>query len=318
LAGVVLGAAVVSVVANGPLAAAATQLQEHGVSTGDQGVEGSTAVLDASRAAPSNSGYWLEAADGGVFAFGAPFLGSATQRCDLDCFGFGATASGQGYWIVNPSATRTDLYGFGDGPNISFQTPPLSESGPFTAVAPSASGKGGWVLYEDTGVVAPFGDAKWFGDGTGIAGCCREWPPFGTNIPYFAGIASTPDGGGYWLVGIDGGVFAFGDASFYGSMGGKPLNAPVSGIARSNDGHGYWLVAVDGGVFSFGDAAFHGSMGGKPLNEEMVGITASPDGRGYWTAAMDGGVFAFGDAPFLGSMAGHPLAHWIDGIATSR
>jgi len=31
------------------------------------------------------------------------------------------------------------------------------------------------------------------------------------------GISASPDGGGYWLVGADGGVFAFGDAVFYGS-----------------------------------------------------------------------------------------------------
>ena len=31
------------------------------------------------------------------------------------------------------------------------------------------------------------------------------------------GISATPDGRGYWLVGTDGGVFAFGDAVFYGS-----------------------------------------------------------------------------------------------------
>jgi len=31
------------------------------------------------------------------------------------------------------------------------------------------------------------------------------------------GIAATPDGKGYWLGGIDGGVFTFGDAKFYGS-----------------------------------------------------------------------------------------------------
>ena len=35
------------------------------------------------------------------------------------------------------------------------------------------------------------------------------------------GIAPTPDGGGYWLVASDGGVFSFGDAHFYGSMGGN-------------------------------------------------------------------------------------------------
>ena len=45
------------------------------------------------------------------------------------------------------------------------------------------------------------------------------------------GIAATPDGMGYWEVASDGGLFAFGDAHFYGSMGAKPLNKPIVGIA---------------------------------------------------------------------------------------
>ncbi len=67
-------------------------------------------------------------------------------------------------------------------------------------------------------------------------------------------MAATPDGRGYWLAALDGGVFAFGDAGFYGSMGGQPLNKPIVGMASTPDGRGYWLVASDGGVFAFGDA----------------------------------------------------------------
>ena len=33
------------------------------------------------------------------------------------------------------------------------------------------------------------------------------------------GMAATPDGNGYWLVASDGGIFAYGDAQFYGSTG---------------------------------------------------------------------------------------------------
>ena len=58
------------------------------------------------------------------------------------------------------------------------------------------------------------------------------------------------DSKGYWLVASDGGVFSFGDASFYGSTGGDRLNKPIVGIAATPDGNGYWLVASDGGVFS--------------------------------------------------------------------
>ena len=50
------------------------------------------------------------------------------------------------------------------------------------------------------------------------------------NAP-IVGIVATADGGGYWLVAKDGGIFNFGDAKFYGSRGGQPLNAPVVGIA---------------------------------------------------------------------------------------
>jgi len=46
-------------------------------------------------------------------------------------------------------------------------------------------------------------------------------------------MAATPDGGGYWLVASDGGVFNFGDAGFFGSMGGTHLNAPVVGMTAS-------------------------------------------------------------------------------------
>src|SRR5581483_4479049 len=110
--------------------------------------------------------------------------------------------------------------------------------------------------------------------------------------------------GGYWLVGSDGGVFAYGSAPFLGSMGAVKLAAPVLGMAATPTGKGYWLLAADGGVFSFGDAPFSGSMAGAgKLKGTIVGIAATPTGRGYWLVGADGGVFAFGDAAFLGSAA---------------
>ena len=120
---------------------------------------------------------------------------------------------------------------------------------------------------------------------------------------------------GYWLVASDGGIFSFGYSHFFGSMGAKPLNAPIVGMAATPDGGGYWMVASDGGIFSFGDARFFGSMGGKPLNKPIVGMAATPDGGGYWMVASDGGIFSFGDARFFGSMGGKPLKAPIVGIA---
>jgi hypothetical protein len=76
------------------------------------------------------------------------------------------------------------------------------------------------------------------------------------------------------LVALDGGVFAFGDAHFYGSMGGHPLNAPMGEIAANPNGPGYSTVAEDGGVFSFGGAPFEGSMGGHALIAPILGFAS--------------------------------------------
>jgi len=40
-------------------------------------------------------------------------------------------------------------------------------------------------------------------------------------------IAATLTGKGYWLVGSDGGIFNFGDATFFGSAGSLRLNQPM-------------------------------------------------------------------------------------------
>jgi N-acetylmuramoyl-L-alanine amidase len=131
------------------------------------------------------------------------------------------------------------------------------------------------------------------------------------------GMASTPDGKGYWLVASDGGVFTFGDAGFHGSEGGAPLHEPVVGMAPTPDGRGYWLVASDGGIFTFGDAAFYGSTGAIRLNSPVVGMATTPDGKGYWLVASDGGIFTFGDAAFYGSEGAKQLATSIVGMAST-
>ena len=169
------------------------------------------------------------------------------------------------------------------------------------ATTPSGSG---WLAY-DNGAASPFGGTP-----------SLEGAPGRLNRPV-VGTTSTPDGGGYWLVASDGGVFSFGDASFHGSTGSLRLNRPVVGMATTPDGQGYWLVASDGGVFSFGDARFHGSTGSVRLNQPIVGMAPTPDGRGYWLVASDGGVFSFGDARFHGSTGSLRLAKPVVGMAAT-
>ena len=149
--------------------------------------------------------------------------------------------------------------------------------------------------------------------------------PFGTtavganavanpNAP-IVGMAPTPDGSGYWLVASDGGVFAYGNAGFFGSTGSLVLNAPIVGMAATPDGGGYWLVARDGGVFSYGDARFSGSAGSLALNAPVVGMAATHDGGGYWLVASDGGIFSYGDAGFSGSAGSLALNAPVVGMA---
>ena len=139
---------------------------------------------------------------------------------------------------------------------------------------------------------------------------------FALNSDWFS-VVDQPSGGvgGYWLAGADGGIFAFGNAPFEGSMGGRSLNAPIVGIAADPVTGGYWEVASDGGIFAFGNAPFEGSMGGRSLNAPIVGMAADPVTGGYWEVASDGGIFAFGNAPFEGSMGGRSLNAPIVGMA---
>jgi hypothetical protein len=150
--------------------------------------------------------------------------------------------------------------------------------------------------------------------GNGFAGSTGTAP---FTVTGASGTASTPDGKGYWLVASDGGVFAYGNAHFYGSTGGQHLNAPIVAFATTPDGKGYWLVAADGGVFAYGDATFYGSTGGQHLNAPIVGISTTPDGKGYRLVASDGGVFSYGDATFYGSTGGQHLNAPIVGISTT-
>jgi hypothetical protein len=140
--------------------------------------------------------------------------------------------------------------------------------------------------------------------------------PTNPTLPV-VGMASTPNGGGYWLVDAAGDVAPFGSALTHGSLAGVRLNAPITRIVSTPDGGGYWLVGADGGIFSFGNAGFYGSTGGWRLNAPIVGLAPTTDGHGYWLVGADGGVFSFGDAVFRGSMGGVHLNKPVVGIAAA-
>ena len=134
---------------------------------------------------------------------------------------------------------------------------------PIIALAPTASGRGYWLLASDGGVFS-FGDASFYGSMGGKR----------LNQPIIS-IAATRSGHGYWLLASDGGVFSFGDARFHGSTGNLRLSSPVLSMATAPAGQGYWLVAGDGGIFSFG-VPFYGSVPGIGLCAAIPGVQIRP------------------------------------------
>jgi ribosomal protein L24E len=184
---------------------------------------------------PHGNGYWLVAADGGVFNFGsAKFYGST--------YTYGITG----------------LHG----------NHPLNA--PIVAIVPTPDGKGYWMVAKDGGVF-DFGDAKFYGSTYtyGITGLHGSKPLAAPIV----GAAATPSGGGYYLVAKDGGVFDFGNAKFDGSTytkgytglhGSNPLPSPVASIAPNPNGNGYWAVTQGGNVFAFGGAASLPSVSTSP------------------------------------------------------
>jgi hypothetical protein len=241
---------------------------------------------------PSAQGYWLAAADGGVFTYGsAAFHGSeGAHPLNAPVVAAAATPDGRGYYLA---AADGGVFNHGDAVfHGSIGSKRLTS--PIVSIAVTPDG-GGYLLVSANGAVFSFGDAPALGSEAGFA----------LTAPIVA-VVVTPDNSGYWLFAADGGVFNFGDAGFFGAADTQPLNSPIVGAVADPDTGGYWLVGADGGVFSF-DAPFYGSEGGTRLAAPVVGITSAQDGAGYRLVAADGGLFDFGAATFAGSQGGHHL-----------
>ena len=234
----------------------------------------------------ATGGYWLVASDGGVFAFGAPFLGSTGAIALVaPIVGMAATADGGGYWLV---ASDGGVFAFGDAPFLgSMGGRPLNR--PIAGMAATPDGGGYWLVASDGGVFA-FGDAPFFGSMGGR--------PLNRGI---VGMAATPDGGGYWFTAADGGVFASGDggiftfgAPFEGSASGDLKRAAVG--LNAGGGPGYRIVSANGGVSVYGGASFLGSVTVPPMAGEVVAIDPGHDGGnggdpGFINQPIDGGGF---------------------------
>jgi len=259
---------------------------------------GPTFVPFEAMAPITRSGYRFVASDGGIFSYGAPFLGSTGgMALNKPIVGMAVMPAGDGYYLV---ASDGGIFNYGSAQFYgSMGGQHLNK--PIVGMAVTGDGGGYWLVASDGGIFS-FGDAQFYGSTGSLT----------LNKP-IVGMATTPNGFGYYLVASDGGIFNYGNAAFEGSAGSLVLNKPVVGMSVPVSG-GYYLVASDGGIFSYPSTLpFYGSTGSITLNKPVVGMAAVAGG--YYFVAADGGIFAYPSTlPFLGSRGGQPLNAPIVGM----
>ena len=106
------------------------------------------------------------------------------------------------------------------------------------------------------------------------------------------GMITGPNGAGYFLVASDGGIFSFGSAPFYGSLGGLPLKNPIVAATALSDGSGYWFSDSAGLVSNFGAASYYGSAP-SPLNRPIVGMADAPGNGSFVGGTYPSGAYGY-------------------------
>jgi len=201
-----------------------------------------------------------------------------------------------GYWLVGSDG---GIFTFGSAV-FHGSTGSLKLNRPIVGITPTSDEAGYWLVGSDGGVFA-FGDAGFYGSlpGLGLA-------PAGTtgarhlDAP-MAGVVPSIDDKGYFMVGSDGGVFAFGDARFEGSCPGiGGCSGTAVAVAPDASGNGYWLVTSTGHIYAFGDAPFFGAPGSQ--TSAITSMVRTPNRGGYWILDANGQVFSYGDAASLGNV----------------
>ncbi len=128
-------------------------------------------------------------------------------------------------------------------------------------------------------------------------------PGLHVSVHDIKGIVPTSDNRGYFLVGQDGGVFAFGDAPFLGSLPG-PRGPRQQRHRHRRDAVGQRLLGghLHRNRLRLRERAQLGSATGTA--SPVSGIDSTPDGNGYWIVTQNGSVYPFGDAQSFGSLPG--------------
>ena len=208
-----------------------------------------SAPIVAAARTPSGRGYWLVAADGAVFSFGdARYLGSmAGRHLNSPIVGMAAMPNGYGYILLGRDGgifTFGNAHFYGSTGNLRLNAPVLD-------LTLTADGRGYWFVAADGGVFS-YGDARFHGstastrlakpvksmtaaaNGSGYWMVADDGGIFSFGVPFQGSLPlarvlygwpyvssmrmrSLPDNRGYYLLGLNGTVWSFGDARYFGS-----------------------------------------------------------------------------------------------------
>jgi subtilisin family serine protease len=159
-------------------------------------------------AMPDGHGYILLGSDGGIFNFGSSrFYGSTgSWRLNAPVLDLTITATGHGYWFV---AADGGIFTFGDA-KFHGSTGSMRLNSPVRSMTATANGAGYWMVASDGGIFA-------------------FHAPFEGSLPGVRGLSSLiqsasirmralPSSDGYYILGQDGTVYAFGQAKWFGSV----------------------------------------------------------------------------------------------------
>ncbi len=184
------------------------------------------APIVGAAATPLGRGFWAVSRSGEVVGLGdaaaiAPAPGAIPA--DAAVVGIAPTPTGLGYWLVD-SAGR--VYPVGDAPDLGGMRV-MSAIDQIAGITATPLGDGYWLV-TSRGRVHAFGAAVAHGglldeidaqlvidDFASLADLQHEARTRALAHPIVA-IASTPTGGGYWLVTVDGWVVGRGDAADFG------------------------------------------------------------------------------------------------------
>jgi hypothetical protein len=203
-----------------------------------------------------------------------------------------------GYWLVGSDG---GIFTFGSA-QFYGSTGSIKLQRPVVGISPTANKAGYWLVASDGGIFA-FGNAGYYGSIPGVGlSPAGSGLPHSLNAPIVAMVPSS-DGGGYFMVASDGGVFAFGDARFAGSCPGIGGCAGTAvAVVPDASGNGYWLITQSGSVYAFGDAPFYGAPGNQ--GSPVTSAVRTANGGGYWILLADGAVYAYGNAAPHGDPVG--------------